>query len=80
MCWRWRPPIPRSNETVAALASTLAKSSVKNLKRLYPGARRGCEHVAGDAPVNPAFPILTDFSPKEFQPIFAYQMVAYIVQ
>ena len=50
------------------------------LKRLYPGARRGCEHVAGDAPVNPAFPILTDFSPKEFQPIFAYQMVAYTVQ
>ena len=72
--------MPRSSESVAALASTLAKSSVKNLKRLYPGARRGCEHVAGDAPVNPAFPILTDFSPKEFQPIFAYQMVAYTVQ
>src|SRR5436309_12913282 len=25
MCWRWRPRMPRSSETVAALASALAK-------------------------------------------------------
>src|SRR5262245_31026743 len=26
MCWRWRPPMPRSSESVAALASALAKA------------------------------------------------------
>src|SRR4029434_9753620 len=26
MCWRWRQPVPRSSETVAALATALAKA------------------------------------------------------
>src|SRR5262247_2857347 len=29
MCWRWRPPMPRSSETVAALASALAKAQAE---------------------------------------------------
>src|SRR5262249_11193887 len=29
MCWRWRRPMPRSSETVAALASALAKAQAK---------------------------------------------------
>src|SRR5712691_9909460 len=29
MCSRWRPPMPRSSETVAALASALAKAQVE---------------------------------------------------
>src|SRR5262249_26573629 len=29
MCWRWRRPMPRSSETVAALASALAKAQVE---------------------------------------------------
>src|SRR4029077_18716692 len=29
MCWRWRPPMPRSSESVAALASALAKAQAE---------------------------------------------------
>src|SRR5262244_3954160 len=29
MCWRWRRPMPRSSETVAALASALAKAQAE---------------------------------------------------
>src|SRR6266853_93893 len=29
MCWRWREPMPRSSETVAALASALAKAQAE---------------------------------------------------
>src|SRR6516162_6866355 len=29
MCWSWRRPVPRSNETVAALASALAKAQAE---------------------------------------------------
>jgi hypothetical protein len=29
MCWRWRQPMPRSSETVAALASALAKAQAE---------------------------------------------------
>src|SRR5215471_4083587 len=29
MCWRWRPPMPRSSETVAALTSALAKAQAE---------------------------------------------------
>src|SRR5262249_6913237 len=29
MCWRRRPPMPRSSETVAALASALAKAQAE---------------------------------------------------
>src|SRR4029434_804173 len=29
MCWRWRQPVPRSSETVAALASALAKAQAE---------------------------------------------------
>src|SRR6516165_8765620 len=29
MCWRWSPPMPRSSETVAALASALAKAQAE---------------------------------------------------
>src|SRR6266550_1204541 len=29
MCWRWRPRMPRSSETVAALASALAKAQAE---------------------------------------------------
>ena len=29
MCWRWRRPMPRCSETVAALASALAKAQAE---------------------------------------------------
>src|SRR6266700_7658594 len=29
MCWRWRPRVPRSSETVAALAAALAKAQAE---------------------------------------------------
>src|SRR5258708_38375294 len=47
MFWRWRPPMPRSSESVAALASALAKAQAelvnpeKSLTASIPTGRPG---------------------------------------
>src|SRR4029450_4074917 len=47
MCWRWGPPMPRSSDSVASLASALAKAQAelvnpeKSLVATIRGARPG---------------------------------------